>query len=92
MRRVAAVREIPGAAPGGSASSAGAMPSRREIDELLEAVASHEVDPAEAADRLSGLPFRDLGFARVDTCTRRPPVPSTGSCCSIGFRRNRDEC
>ena len=43
------------------------MTSRREIDELLEAVASHDVDPAEAADRLSGLPFRDLGFARVDT-------------------------
>ena len=43
------------------------MTSRREIDELLESVASREVSTADAADRLATLPFRDLGFARVDT-------------------------
>ncbi|HEY7401113.1 MAG TPA: 1-(5-phosphoribosyl)-5-amino-4-imidazole-carboxylate carboxylase, partial [Actinomycetota bacterium] len=43
------------------------MTSRREIEDLLLAVAEHEVDPEAAADRLAQLPFRDLGFARVDT-------------------------
>lgn len=43
------------------------MTSRRQIEELLDAVASHDVAPAKAADRLAELPFRDLGFARVDT-------------------------
>jgi NCAIR mutase (PurE)-related protein len=43
------------------------MTSRRGIDELLAAVADHRIEPTEAADRLAGLPFRDLGFARVDT-------------------------
>jgi NCAIR mutase (PurE)-related protein len=43
------------------------MTSRRQIQDLLEAVADHSVDPSEAASRLSDLPFRDLGFARVDT-------------------------
>lgn len=43
------------------------MTSRREIDELLESVASREVSTAEAAERLATLPFLDLGFARVDT-------------------------
>jgi NCAIR mutase (PurE)-related protein len=43
------------------------MTSRRQIEDLLEAVADHSVEPAEAAVRLGDLPFRDLGFARVDT-------------------------
>jgi pyridinium-3,5-biscarboxylic acid mononucleotide synthase len=43
------------------------MTSRRQIEDLLEAVADHTVGPGEAADRLSDLPYRDLGFARVDT-------------------------
>ena len=43
------------------------MTSRREIDELLAAVAEHRIEPAAAGDALAGLPFRDLGFARVDT-------------------------
>ena len=34
---------------------------------LLEAVERGELDPARAAERLAHLPFRDLGFARVDT-------------------------
>jgi NCAIR mutase (PurE)-related protein len=41
--------------------------SRREIEELLLAVAEHEVGPEAAVDRLAALPYRDLGFARVDT-------------------------
>jgi hypothetical protein len=41
--------------------------TRRAIEDLLSAVATHDVEPSEAADRLAGLPFRDLGFARVDT-------------------------
>jgi NCAIR mutase (PurE)-related protein len=43
------------------------MTSRRQIEDLLEAVADHIVEPAAAADRLADLPYRDLGFARVDT-------------------------
>jgi len=43
------------------------MTSRRQIEDLLEAVADHSVEPAEAAQQLSDLPYRDLGFARVDT-------------------------
>jgi NCAIR mutase (PurE)-related protein len=43
------------------------MTSRRQLEELLESVADHAVDPVEAANRLAGLPFHDLGFARVDT-------------------------
>jgi hypothetical protein len=43
------------------------MTSRREIEELLVAVAEHEVEPSAATDRLAELPYRDLGFARVDT-------------------------
>ncbi len=43
------------------------MTSRREIDDLLESVASREVSTADAAARLAALPYRDLGFARVDT-------------------------
>jgi pyridinium-3,5-biscarboxylic acid mononucleotide synthase len=41
--------------------------TRRAIEDLLSAVATHDVQPADAADRLADLPFRDLGFARVDT-------------------------
>jgi len=43
------------------------MTSRRQLEELLAAVADHGVDPKDAADQLVELPFRDLGFARVDT-------------------------
>jgi NCAIR mutase (PurE)-related protein len=43
------------------------MTSRQEIDDLLATVADGRVPPAEAAERLRSLPFRDLGFARVDT-------------------------
>jgi NCAIR mutase (PurE)-related protein len=43
------------------------MTSRRQLDELLAAVADHDLDPDEAAKRLAELPYRDLGFARVDT-------------------------
>jgi pyridinium-3,5-biscarboxylic acid mononucleotide synthase len=39
---------------------------RQDLEELLEAVRRGEVEPREALDRLSGLPFRDLGFARAD--------------------------
>jgi len=41
--------------------------TRRAIEQLLAAVATHELDPREAADLLADLPFRDLVFARVDT-------------------------
>jgi NCAIR mutase (PurE)-related protein len=37
------------------------------LEELLVAVADQDVPPAEAAALLSDLPYRDLGFARVDT-------------------------
>lgn len=43
------------------------MTSRRDIEELLESVASHELTTADATKRLVELPYRDLGFARVDT-------------------------
>jgi NCAIR mutase (PurE)-related protein len=43
------------------------MTSRRQIEDLLTDVANHEIAPAAATDRLADLPFRDLGFARVDT-------------------------
>jgi len=43
------------------------MTSRRQLENLLGAVADHTVEPAAAAKRLADLPFRDLGFARVDT-------------------------
>jgi pyridinium-3,5-biscarboxylic acid mononucleotide synthase len=33
---------------------------------LLDAVRSGEVSSAEALETLSSLPYRDLGFARVD--------------------------
>jgi len=40
---------------------------RTEIESLLEAVKRGEVVPVEALERLAALPYRDLGFARVDT-------------------------
>ncbi len=39
---------------------------REKVRELLEAVARGAVIPDEALARLRGLPFEDLGFARVD--------------------------
>jgi NCAIR mutase (PurE)-related protein len=39
---------------------------RDELRELLEAVRTGETGPDEALERLSSLPYRDLGFARVD--------------------------
>jgi pyridinium-3,5-biscarboxylic acid mononucleotide synthase len=43
------------------------MTSRERLEELLEAVADHAVDPAAAAEQIATLPYRDLVFARVDT-------------------------
>jgi pyridinium-3,5-biscarboxylic acid mononucleotide synthase len=43
------------------------MTSRRALEELLESVASHELTTGDAVDQLVGFPYRDLGFARVDT-------------------------
>ncbi|HEX7246576.1 MAG TPA: nickel pincer cofactor biosynthesis protein LarB [Actinomycetota bacterium] len=43
------------------------MTTRSDLEALLTAVADRDVAPSEAADRLVALPFRDLGFARVDT-------------------------
>ena len=40
---------------------------RTEIEALVEAVGRGEVSSAEAVERLVALPYRDLGFARVDT-------------------------
>ena len=40
---------------------------RAELLALLEAIGRGDVAPASALDRLGELPFRDLGFARVDT-------------------------
>jgi pyridinium-3,5-biscarboxylic acid mononucleotide synthase len=34
---------------------------------LLEAVETGEVEPSDALERLASLPFRELGFARIDT-------------------------
>jgi len=39
---------------------------REDVRALLDAVASGEVDPGDAVDELASLPYRDLGFARVD--------------------------
>jgi pyridinium-3,5-biscarboxylic acid mononucleotide synthase len=41
--------------------------TRAELMALLESVENGELDPAGALERLASLPFRDLGFARVDT-------------------------
>ena len=37
-----------------------------DIQALLDAVARGDVTPAEALERIAALPYRDLGFARVD--------------------------
>ncbi|MCL4290510.1 MAG: nickel pincer cofactor biosynthesis protein LarB [Thermoleophilia bacterium] len=39
---------------------------RTELETLLEGVRRGEIEPAHALERLSVLPFHDLGFARVD--------------------------
>jgi len=39
---------------------------RHDLEALLEAVRTGEVEPSQALDQLAGLPFRDLGFARAD--------------------------
>lgn len=39
---------------------------RSELEALLEEVRSGAVTPAEALERFASLPYRDLGFARVD--------------------------
>ncbi len=41
--------------------------SRADLLALLEAVEQGELDPVLALERLAHLPYRDLGFARVDT-------------------------
>jgi NCAIR mutase (PurE)-related protein len=46
---------------------AGPATQRSELLELLEAVRLGEIAPASAVETLVRLPFRDLGFARVDT-------------------------
>ena len=40
---------------------------RSDLAELLEEVRRGRVAPEEALDRFAELPYRDLGFARVDT-------------------------
>src|SRR5436853_5908894 len=46
------------------------MTSNKQLQDLLEKVASGDVDPADARERLieafRARPFEDLGFARVD--------------------------
>jgi pyridinium-3,5-biscarboxylic acid mononucleotide synthase len=39
---------------------------RAELETLLEAVRQGEVEPAAALEQFAALPFRDLGFARLD--------------------------
>lgn len=38
----------------------------RDVEQLLDEVASGAISPTEASDRLARLPFSDLGFARLD--------------------------
>ena len=40
---------------------------RAELEDLLDAVRRGEIATPEALERLAALPYRDLGFARVDT-------------------------
>lgn len=40
---------------------------RTELEALLDDVRRGVVDPVDALDRFAALPYRDLGFARVDT-------------------------
>src|SRR5256714_3245379 len=46
------------------------MTSNKQLQDLLERVARHEIDPDDARERLlealRARPFEDLGFARVD--------------------------
>jgi len=43
------------------------MPGLRDdLERLLEGVRNGEIEPTDALDQLAQLPFRDLGFARVD--------------------------
>ena len=42
------------------------MALKEELEALLEAVRRGDISPAEAVQRFSGLPARDLVFARVD--------------------------
>ena len=44
-----------------------AQAATRHEFRVAEAVERGELDPAAALQRLAALPFRDLGFARVDT-------------------------
>ena len=37
-----------------------------DLDALLQAVAAGTLSPGEARERLAGLPFADLGFAKLD--------------------------
>ena len=39
---------------------------RRELSELLRAVAAGEVDPSDAEEHLAAAPFEDLGYAKPD--------------------------
>ncbi|HWT24440.1 MAG TPA: hypothetical protein VN213_13120, partial [Solirubrobacteraceae bacterium] len=50
---------------GGEVAAAAGL--RADVLALLEAVRSGATEPAAALERLGALPFRDLGFARVDT-------------------------
>jgi NCAIR mutase (PurE)-related protein len=51
----------------GRAAAPPAQPLRTELEALLDGVRRGEVEPADALERLAELPYRDLGFARVDT-------------------------
>ncbi len=42
------------------------MMDRTAIISLLEDVREHRIDPEQVAERLRGLPFEDLGFAKID--------------------------
>jgi NCAIR mutase (PurE)-related protein len=44
-----------------------AMGLRGDLEQLLEDVSAGRIDVAVALEQLASLPFRDLGFARVDT-------------------------
>ncbi len=49
----------------GSMSASASTPT--ELLQLIEAVEEGELEPSAALEQLASLPFRDLGFARVDT-------------------------
>jgi NCAIR mutase (PurE)-related protein len=58
-----------------AAAGNGQGATREELLVLLEAVRERQMAPAQALDRLAELPFRDLGFARVDTHRELRPAP-----------------